>query len=109
MRWTFENAKIKGRIVLTDSLHEDPDLLKDKTLYKFIWVDSGEVELDIDHQQLVLKKGQLIPLSHLHHLEFLRIEANTMLCCSTETFTAYMAMTMKCRVTGYCFTVRRMC
>ena len=74
MRWTFENAKIKGRIVLTDSLHEDPDLLKDKTLYKFIWVDSGEVELDIDHQQLVLKKGQLIPLSHLHHLEFLRIE-----------------------------------
>ena len=74
MKWTFENAKIKGRIVLTDSLHEDPDLLKDKTLYKFIWVDSGEVELDIDHQQLVLKKGQLIPLSHLHHLEFLRIE-----------------------------------
>ena len=74
MRWTFENAKIKGRIVLTDSLHEDPDLLKDKTLYKFIWVDSGEVELDIDHQQLVLKKGQLIPLFHLHHLEFLRIE-----------------------------------
>ena len=74
MKWTFENAKIKGRIVLTDSLHEDPDLLKDKTLYKFIWVDSGEVELDIDHQHVVLKKGQLVPLSHLHHLEFLRIE-----------------------------------
>ena len=54
MKWTFENAKIKGRIVLTDSLHEDPDLLKDKTLYKFIWVDSGEVELDIDHQHVVL-------------------------------------------------------
>lgn len=31
MKWTFENAKIKGRIVLTDSLHEDPDLLKDKS------------------------------------------------------------------------------
>ena len=66
MKWTFENAKIKGRIVLTDSLHEDPDLLKDKTLYKFIWVDSGEVELDIDHQHVVLKKEQLVPLSHLH-------------------------------------------
>ena len=59
MKWTFENAKIKGRIVLTDSLHEDPDLLKDKTLYKFIWVDSGEVELDIDHQHVVLKKEQI--------------------------------------------------
>ena len=74
MRWTFENAKIKGRVVLTDSLHEDSNLLKDKTLYKFMWVDSGEVELDIDHQQIVLEKGQLVPLSHLHHLEFLRIE-----------------------------------
>ena len=62
MKWTFENAKIKGRIVLTDSLHEDPDLLKDKTLYKFIWVDSGEVELDIDHQHVVLKKEQLVPM-----------------------------------------------
>lgn len=74
MRWTFENAKIKGRVVLTDSLNEDLGLLKDKTLYKFIWVDSGEVVLDIDHQQIVLKEGQLVPLSHLHHLEFLRIE-----------------------------------
>ena len=37
-------------------------------------VDSGEVELDIDHQHVVLKKEQLVPLSHLHHLEFLRIE-----------------------------------
>ena len=74
MRWTFENAKIKGRVVLTDSLHEDLDLLKDKTLYKFIWVSSGEIELDIDHQQIVLKEGQLVPLSHLHHLEFMRID-----------------------------------
>ena len=129
MRWTFENAKIKGRIVLTDSLHEDPDLLKDKTLYKFIWVDSGEVELDIDHQQLVLKKGQLIPLSHLHHLEFLRIEGKyhallfngNFYCihgndhevsCSGFLFNGssqLIRFTLKCRVTGYCFTVRRMC
>ena len=45
-----------------------------KSKDKFIWVDSGEVELDIDHQHVVLKKEQLVPLSHLHHLEFLRIE-----------------------------------
>lgn len=83
MKWTFENAKIKGRIVLTDSLHEDPDLLKDKTLYKFIWVDSGEVELDIDHQHVVLKKEQLVPLSHLHHLEFLQ-HRRQMLCFDVQ-------------------------
>lgn len=74
MKWTFENTKIKGRVILTDSLHEDQALLKDKTLYKFVWVGSGEVELDIDHQQVVLKKGQLVPLSHLHHLEFVRVD-----------------------------------
>lgn len=76
MKWTFDNTKIKGRIILTDSLHEDQALLKDKTLYKFVWVGSGEVELDIDHQQMVLKKGQLVPLSHLHHLEFVRVDGS---------------------------------
>lgn len=76
MKWTFDNTKIKGRIILTDSLHEDQALLKDKTLYKFVWVGSGEVELDIDHQQMVLKEGQLVPLSHLHHLEFVRVDGS---------------------------------
>ncbi|RHJ81868.1 helix-turn-helix transcriptional regulator [Parabacteroides sp. AM08-6] len=74
MNLTFENTRIKGRIILTDSLHEEPTLLKDKTLYKFIWVISGEIELDIDHQQIILKEGQLVPLSHLHHLEILRVD-----------------------------------
>lgn len=74
MNLLFENSKMKGRVVLTDSLHADAALLKDKSLYKFIWVVDGEIELDIDHQEVILKEGQLIPLSHLHHLEFIRVE-----------------------------------
>lgn len=70
----FENTKIKGKVILSDSLHENKVLLKDKTLYRFIWVLSGEIELDVDHQSVILKKDQLITLSHLHHVEFMRID-----------------------------------
>ena len=79
MKWTFENAKIKGRIVLTDSLHEDPDLLKDKTLYKFIWVDSGEVKLDIDHQHVVLKRDNSFRFPICIIWSFCASKANAML------------------------------
>lgn len=74
MNLSFENSKIKGRIFLLDSLHTNAALLKDKSLYKFVWVSSGEIELAIDHQRIVLKEGELVPLSHLHHLEFVRVE-----------------------------------
>lgn len=74
MNLTFENSKIKGRIVLSDALHANPALLKDKNLYKFLWVLSGRIELAVDHQRMVLREGQLMPLSHLHHLEFIRID-----------------------------------
>lgn len=74
MNLTFENSKIKGRIILSDSLDANPGLLKDKNLYKFLWVLSGRIELAVDHQRIVLREGQLMPLSHLHHLEFIHID-----------------------------------
>lgn len=74
MDLSFENSKIKGKVILSDSLDINPTLLKDKTLYKFIWVTAGEIELNVDHQSILLKAGQLITLSHLHHLEFERID-----------------------------------
>ena len=76
MNLSFENSKIKGKVVLTDSLDANPALLKDKTLYKFIWVVSGQLELDVDHQAVVLNAGQLLTLSHLHHLEFVRVDGS---------------------------------
>lgn len=72
----FENTKIKGKIILTDALHANKGWLKDKTLYKFIWVQKGELELDVDHQSVVLREGQLLTLSHLHHVEFVRTDAD---------------------------------
>lgn len=78
MNLTFENSKIKGRIILSDSLHANPGLLKDKNFYKFLWVQSGRIELAVDHQRIVLGEGQLMPLSHLHHLEFIKIDGEYM-------------------------------
>ena len=43
-------------------------------MYKFIWVLSGQLELDVDHQSVVLKEGQLLTLSHLHHVDFVRVD-----------------------------------
>lgn len=86
MNLAFENTKLKGRIFLTDSLHTNPALLKDKNLYKFIWVISGQVVLDIDHQEIILKAGQLVPLSHLHHLEFLETDGEYYLLMFNSNF-----------------------
>lgn len=74
MDLSFENSKIKGKVILSDSLDTNPTLLKDRTLYKFVWVTAGEIELNVDHQSILLKAGQLITLSHLHHLEFDQID-----------------------------------
>lgn len=78
MNQTFENTKIKGKISLCDALHENLPLLKDKGLYKFIWVLTGEIELVVDLQPVILTAGQLMTLSHLHHLEFVRVEGEYM-------------------------------
>ena len=96
----FENTKIKGKVILSDSLHENKALLKDKTLYKFIWVLSGQLELDVDHQPVVLKEGQLLTLYGW--------TASICLCCSTVIFIVFTATTMRFRATDCCFTVPRM-
>ena len=55
---------------MTDSYHTYLALQKDNTLYKFIWVQSGSLRLEIDHVPTTLVKGEIIPLTPLHHIEF---------------------------------------
>ncbi|WP_099465211.1 AraC family transcriptional regulator [Parabacteroides provencensis] len=74
MNLLFENAKMKGKILLCNTLHENNTALRDREFYKFIWILSGEIELEIDHQRVILKANQLMSLSHLYRLEFVRIE-----------------------------------
>ena len=69
MEYIF-NTRLRGNIALTDSYHTNLALQKDNTLYKFIWVQSGSLQLEIDHVPTTYVKGEIIPLTPLHHIEF---------------------------------------
>ncbi len=70
------NTKLKGKLVLTDSYHTEKALQKEKSLYKFVWVKSGSITLEIDHQEIMLVKNEIISLSNLQHLEFKSIDGD---------------------------------
>lgn len=67
---------LKGLVAATDSLHTDAELIADKTLYKFIVVESGEVVLEVDHVKVMLKAGEILSLTPLHHLVFVAVEGS---------------------------------
>lgn len=69
MEYIF-STRLRGNIALTDSYHTNLALRKDNTLYKFIWVQNGSLRLEIDHIPVTLVKGEIIPLTPLHHVEF---------------------------------------
>lgn len=62
-------TKLKGIIGITDSYHASKTLLREEGLYKFIWVNRGTLLLDIDHQPTTLRQNEIVPVSHLHHVE----------------------------------------
>lgn len=72
-------TKLGGRIALSARLDSDPGLLKDSSLYKFVWVRQGRVRLEVDHVETALEAGDALPLSPYQHLAF-RETAGECLC-----------------------------
>jgi len=68
------HTKLKGHLVLTDSFDDEKALQKEKGLYKFIWVRQGTIVVEIDHQEMILTKNEVISLSHLQHLKIKSID-----------------------------------
>ena len=68
------NTRLNGNIAMTSSYHERASLQRDKTLYKFIWVQSGTLTLEIDHIPLRLEKDEIVTLTPLHHLEVKEVD-----------------------------------
>ena len=62
------HTRLKGAIVLTDAFHADPALGRDRSLYKFIWMRSGTLRLEIDHVETTLEAGEVVPLTPLHRI-----------------------------------------
>lgn len=63
------NTRLNGNIAMTYHFHENAPLKRDKTLYKFIWVQKGTLSVEIDHIPMCLAKDEIITLTPLHHLE----------------------------------------
>lgn len=76
--FVYEKQKLKSKLILYDDvLHIEPDVLKEKGLYKIFWILSGEMELIINHQPYRFKEGEVISLSHLHSVEVGRVDGKS--------------------------------
>lgn len=69
-------TRLDGTIALTSRFHEDASLQRNKSLYKFIWVRHGSLDIEIDHVVMHLKENEIISLSPLHHVDMLRAEGD---------------------------------
>ena len=68
------NTRLNGNIAMTTSYHERASLQRDKTLYKFLWVQSGTLTVEVDHIPMKLEKDEIITLTPLHHLDIKEVE-----------------------------------
>lgn len=68
------NTPLNGNIAMTYHFHERLPLQRDRTLYKFIWVQSGTLTIEVDHIPMQLGKDEIITLTPLHHLEVKEID-----------------------------------
>lgn len=105
MEYRF-NTPLNGNIAMTYRYHEDTALQRDKSLYKFVWVQSGTLDIEVDHVVMHLEKDEIISLTPLHHVEVKRWRVNISPSCSIAIFIAFTGMTMRYHVMVSCFMVR---
>ena len=49
-------TKLNGNIAMTSCFHENSFLQRDRSLYKFIWVRHGTLDVEVDHVVIIWKK-----------------------------------------------------
>lgn len=52
------NTRLNGNIAMTSRFHENKRLQRDKTLYKFLWVQNGSLAVEVDHIPMKIGKGR---------------------------------------------------
>lgn len=72
-------TKLNGDVALTYDFHNDKSLMGDSSLYKFFWVQDGEVTFEIDHVDVTLGRDEILPITPLHHVAVKNVEG-TYLC-----------------------------
>lgn len=68
------STPLKGDIALTFRFEEDLSLQNNKSLYKFIWIQEGTLDIEVDHIPLHLEKNEIISLTPLHHIHIKKTE-----------------------------------
>lgn len=69
-------SPLKGCIALTSHFHEDKELQRDKSLYKFIWVLNGSIEIEVDHVVMELMANEIISLTPFHLIHVNRVNGD---------------------------------
>lgn len=105
MEYRF-NTPLNGNIAMTYHYHEDAALRRDKSLYKFVWVQSGTLDIEVDHVVMHLEKDEIISLTPLHHVEVKRVEGEYLTFLFNSNFYCIYGHDKKCHVMVSCFMVR---
>lgn len=102
MEYRF-NTPLNGNIAMTYHYHEDAALRRDKSLYKFVWVQSGTLDIEVDHVVMHLEKDEIISLTPLHHVEVKEWKVSTSLSCSIAIFIAFTGHDKEVSCNGFLF------
>lgn len=84
------NTRLDGVIALTDDYLSTRGLYATKGIYKFIWVRSGSVPFEMDHQPMTLMKNDVISLSHIQHLDFKSVGGEYLILLFNNNFLLYI-------------------
>lgn len=99
----YFNSRLKGNLTLTSDFHTNQALRKDKTLYKFIWVQNGTITLEIDHIDITLGKDELISLTPLHHIAFKEINGTYLTLLFNSNFYCIYGHDQEVSCSGFLF------
>jgi AraC-like DNA-binding protein len=61
-------------MILCDALDSENAILRDKSLFKIIWIEEGSIDLVINHERFTFKAGEVISLSYLHRVEMAKVD-----------------------------------
>jgi AraC family transcriptional activator of pobA len=63
-------STLKGIVALSYDYYGDREVIDRPDLFKFIWVRSGVLKLEIDHAPVDLAADEIVPLTPFQHLDF---------------------------------------
>ena len=97
------HTKLKGKLALTDTYAEEKTLQKEKGLYKFIWVRQGSINIEVDHQEMLLKENDIISLSHLQNIEIKSVDGEYMTLLFNSNFYCIYGNDREVSCSGFLF------